>query len=157
MRRALLRRTSHQISVRRAICVAHHSLLTSHASGLHAFLLLIRPFKLDRVTKHLLKAPRANVTDFSIGIVIPTRLRDRIGDCFTQLMRSGCGSCIEGFQTAKATAARWIRHYCVIHRPDVVMIAAVALARPTPSQDRDNPGVKINEIKRVRGVSHNRL
>src|SRR5437764_8770619 len=70
MRRALLRRTSHQISVRRAICVAHHSLLTSHASGLHAFLLLIRPFKLDRVTKHLLKAPRANVTDFSIGAVL---------------------------------------------------------------------------------------
>src|SRR5207249_10813226 len=69
----------------------HFSLLTSHASGLHAVLLLIRPFKLDRVTKHLLKAPRANVTDFSIGIVIPTQPRDRIGDCFTQLMRTGCG------------------------------------------------------------------
>src|SRR5437660_1936516 len=65
--------------------------LTSHASRLDAFLLLIRPFKLDGVTKHLLKAPRANVTDFSIGIVIPTRPRDRIGDCLTQLMRTGCG------------------------------------------------------------------
>ena len=49
------------------------------------------------------------------------------------------------------------RHYCVIHRADVVMIAAVALARTTPSEDRDNPGVKINEIERVRCVLHNRL
>ena len=67
---------------------------TSHFSrfgALDAFLLLIRPFKLDRVTEHLLKAPRANVTDFSIGIVIPTRTRDRIGDCFTQLVRTGRG------------------------------------------------------------------
>src|SRR5207248_8211269 len=78
-------------------CTSCHlccSPFTSHfspASGLHAFLLLIRPFKLDRVTKHLLKAPRANVTDFSIGIVIPTRTRDRIGDRFTQLVRTGRG------------------------------------------------------------------
>src|SRR5438093_7884383 len=57
-------------------CTSCHlccSPFTSHfspASGLHAFLLLIRPFMLDRVTKHLLKAPRANVTDFSIGAVL---------------------------------------------------------------------------------------
>jgi len=59
---------SRSLVVRRATA----SPLTSHASALDAFLLLIRPFELDRVTDHLLEVPRANVTDFSIGIVIPT-------------------------------------------------------------------------------------
>src|SRR5207244_10392353 len=114
-------------------------------------------FKLYRVAKHLLEAPRANVTDFSIRVVIPARTGYRIGDCLAELVRTGRGQRIERLQPAKAAGARWVGHYGVIDLAHIVMIAAVALARAIPSQDRHNPRIKVSKIKRVRRVLYNRF
>src|SRR5258708_6850032 len=111
---------------------------------------IIGPFLLNCVVTNLLRLPRTDIANFAIGIVVPTLPRDRVGNCFAQLVRTGVSQGIQYRQIAGAAGAIRIRLYRVEDLPiDIVMVAAKRLARTTSALVHSNSRWEVNEIKRV--------
>src|SRR5882724_8456544 len=98
---------------------------------LDAFSSGVRPFELNVVAGDFLEFPGADVANLSVGVVVPARTGNGVGDSLAQLMGTGAGKRIERVQTTETTCATRVRHYPVKNIPGVVVIAAIAPARTT--------------------------
>src|ERR1700680_4411087 len=77
----------------------------------------VGPLELDRVRAELLRLPRADVADLTVGVVVVALSRHGICDGFAKLMRAGGGERVEDAQAAGAAAAVRVRHHRVEERP----------------------------------------
>src|SRR5437588_10257516 len=93
---------------------------------------VIGPFLLNCVVANLLCLPGADIADFAVGIVVPALSRDRVGDCFAQLVRTGVGQGIKNRQIGGAAGAIRVWLNRVEDLPiDTVMVTAKHLAGTT--------------------------
>src|SRR5258708_18597857 len=122
-----------------------------------ALVCVVGPFQLNGVAAEGAGLPRADITDFTVVVVVPALTRNGIGDRFAEFMRSGRSERVEVGDTAEATSATGVRHHGVEDAAvDGVVIPAENLTGRAATLRNGDSGRKENEIKGIRGCGGQR-
>jgi hypothetical protein len=123
---------------------------------LRALVQLVRPFQLNRVSPNFLSLPRADVTDFTIRIVIPTLAGNRVRNRLAQLVRRRRGKRIKYRKATRTPGTTWIRHHRIENLSRyVVVISTETRAGRAASLHDLHTGRQIDEVKRIRRRTRN--
>src|SRR5450631_1559934 len=99
------------------------------ARGSNALVCLVGPFQLHRVGPDLLRLPSADVADLTVVVVVPALSRNRVGDGFAQLMRTGRREGIERRESARTSHEPRLCHRRIKQlTSDIVVVATKGLA-----------------------------